>query len=174
MLAKERRRPTQLSRDPLVSPTKKSRLQARWVERYLIQRTGRLEPYPAFYDWRTKWQLVELSLVDQARSSQTKLVPRLTIHKSSVVACGHTRVDDNRDNCAHEESLYVLIALELRFERSSSDDIRYTLFVRLIRRVSVNNTVNSITNRYESHKLYYRAAMVLVVLETAKTSSARN
>ncbi|XP_012056355.1 PREDICTED: discoidin domain-containing receptor 2-like [Atta cephalotes] len=35
------------------------------------RRTGRLEPYPAFYDRRIKWQLVELPFIDQARPSQT-------------------------------------------------------------------------------------------------------
>lgn len=76
MLAEERRRPADLPRDSPVPATQESRLQARRVQRYLIQRTGRLEPDPAFYDRRAQRQLVELPLIDQARSSQTKLVPR--------------------------------------------------------------------------------------------------
>lgn len=76
VLAEERRRPAGVPRDPPVPAAQEPQLQARRVQRYLIQRTGRLEPDPAFYDRRAQRQLVELPIIDQARSSQTKLVPR--------------------------------------------------------------------------------------------------
>lgn len=78
VLAEERRGPAVFPRDPSVSPTKESRLQARGLERHLIQRTRRLEPDPAFYDRRAKRELVAQPLDDQAAPSQTKLVHTVT------------------------------------------------------------------------------------------------
>lgn len=58
MLAAERRGSTELPRDSPVPSTEEPRLQTRRRERHLIQRTRRLEPYPAFYDRRVERELV--------------------------------------------------------------------------------------------------------------------
>lgn len=69
MLAQERRGQAEFPRDPHVPAAEKSQLQARRHERHLIQRTRRLEPYPAFYDRRAERELVEQPLDDQAAPS---------------------------------------------------------------------------------------------------------